>query len=139
MDYSRLLRKRALYEQGKGILPAVTVQSYVQAFELEYTHHSTAIEGNSLTLLETKVVLEEGLSVGGRKLRDIYEVVGHHKAYQHVKACALQGQPLDEAVTKNIHAILMENIMVGGIYRMWRYIFRALLIRRLHQMRCTVR
>jgi hypothetical protein len=52
MDYSGLLRKRALYEQGKDALPEVTVKSYAQAFELEYTHHSTAIEGNSLTLLE---------------------------------------------------------------------------------------
>lgn len=70
MDYQELLRKKALYEQAKDTLPEITVKSYVQAFELEYTHNSTAIEGNTLTLLETKVVLEEGLSVGGKKLRD---------------------------------------------------------------------
>ncbi|MBA9084315.1 Fic family protein [Fontibacillus solani] len=117
MEYSELLRKKALFEQAKDTLPEITVKSYVQAFELEYTHNSTAIEGNTLTLLETKVVLEEGLSVGGKKLREIYEVINHNKAYQHVKASIAKGQSLDEAIIKDIHAILTENIMVGGIYR----------------------
>ncbi|MFB5763962.1 cell filamentation protein Fic [Paenibacillus medicaginis] len=75
MDYQILLQKKALYDQRKDTLPEATVKSYIQAFELEYTHHSTAIEGNTLSLLETKVLLEEGLSVGGKKLREIYEVV----------------------------------------------------------------
>lgn len=117
MKYPELLRKKALFEQAKDTLPEITVKSYVQAFELEYTHNSTAIEGNTLTLLETKVVLEEGLSVGGKKLREIYEVINHNKAYQHVKASIAKGQSLDEAIIKDIHAILTENIMVGGIYR----------------------
>ncbi|ASA25797.1 Fic family protein [Paenibacillus donghaensis] len=117
MNYPELLRKKALYERAKNTLPEITVKSYVQAFELEYTHNSTAIEGNTLTLLETKVVLEEGLSVGGKKLREIYEVINHNKAYQHVKASIAQDQPLDEGIIKDIHAILTENIMVGGIYR----------------------
>lgn len=53
------------YEKIKKDLPEATVKSYMQSFELEYTHNSTAIEGNTLTLLETKLVIEEGLSVGG--------------------------------------------------------------------------
>ncbi|MDP4096392.1 Fic family protein [Paenibacillus sp. P96] len=117
MDYQILLQKKALYDQRKDTLPEATVKSYVQAFELEYTHHSTAIEGNTLSLLETKVLLEEGLSVGGKKLREIYEVVNHNKAYQYIKNCIVQGLPLDENRIKDIHAMLMENIMVGGIYR----------------------
>lgn len=95
----------------------MTVKSYVQAFELEYTHNSTAIEGNTLTLLETKIVLEDKLAVGGKMLREIYEVINHNKAYQHVKACIAQGLPLGESIMKDIHAMLTENIMVGGVYR----------------------
>lgn len=117
MDYKALLQKRDNYEQIKDSLPEVTVKSYAQAFDLEYTHHSTAIEGNTLTLLETKVVLEEGLSVGGKKLREIYEVINHNKAYQYVKNCISQKKSLDEGIIKDIHAILMENIMTGGVYR----------------------
>ena len=50
-----------------------------------------AIEGNTLTLMETKVVLEDGISVGSKELREIYEVINHKKAYQYVKKCILVG------------------------------------------------
>lgn len=112
-----MFEKLERYNQIKYKLPEVSVNSYMQAFELEYTHNSTAIEGNTLTLLETKVVLEEGLSVGGKHLREIYEVINHNKAYQYIKRCIAEGLKLNESIIKNIHAILMENIMVGGIYR----------------------
>lgn len=67
--------------------------------------------------METKVVLEDGISVGGKELREIYEVVNHKKAYQYVKKCIAEGKILDEPIEKDIHAILTENIIVGGIYR----------------------
>lgn len=54
MNYPELLRKKALYEQGKDSLPEVTTNSFMQAFELEFTHNSTAIEGNTLTVAEIK-------------------------------------------------------------------------------------
>lgn len=117
MSYPEILRKKALYDQAKDQIPDLTVQSYVKAFELEYTHNSTAIEGNTLTLLETKVVLEEGISVGGKMLREIYEVINHNKAYQYIKSCINDEKPLNEGIIKDIHALLTENIMIGGVYR----------------------
>ena len=117
MDYQRLLKKKMEYEKIKKDLPEATVKSYMQSFELEYTHNSTAIEGNTLTLLETKVVIEEGLSVGGKHLREIYEVINHNKAYQYIKKCISEDLILSEEIIKNIHNILMENIIPGGIYR----------------------
>ncbi|MFC6653350.1 Fic family protein [Paenibacillus rhizoplanae] len=117
MGYPEILRKKALYDQAKDQIPDLTVQSYVKAFELEYTHNSTAIEGNTLTLLETKVVLEDGISVGGKMLREIYEVINHNKAYQYIKSCINDEKPLNEGIIKDIHALLTENIMVGGVYR----------------------
>lgn len=117
IKHERMFEKLERYNQIKYKLPEASVNSYMQAFELEYTHNSTAIEGNTLTLLETKVVLEEGLSVGGKQLREIYEVINHNKAYQYIKRCIAEGLKLNESIIKNIHAILMENIMVGGIYR----------------------
>jgi len=117
VDYQELLRKKNLYEQIKDTLPEITIKSYAQTFDLEYTHNSTAIEGNALTLLETKVVLEEGLSVGGKNLREIYEVINHNKAFQYVKTCIAKGLSLDEEIIKDIHAILMEKIIIGGVYR----------------------
>ena len=45
MNYQELLRKRDLYQSGRASIPELTLQSYEQAFEIEYTHNSTAIEG----------------------------------------------------------------------------------------------
>lgn len=117
MDLSKVLKKQEKYKIVKDILPEITIASYEKAFELEYTHNSTAIEGNTLTLIETKVVLEDGIAIGGKTLREIYEVVNHKKAYQYVKECISKGIVLEENIVKDIHALLMENIFVGGIYR----------------------
>lgn len=119
----RRIRHHALFEklnrfnEIKASLPDASVKSYARAFELEYTHNSTAIEGNTLTLLETKVVIEEGISVGGKHLREIYEVINHNAAYQYMKKCISEGLPLNESILKDLHGILMERIMIGGIYR----------------------
>ena len=117
MDFERLLKKKELYQQGKEYIPQITVASYEQAFEIEYTHNSTAIEGNTLTLIETKLVLEDGISVGGKQLREIYEQVNHQKAFRYVKDCIANGLALDEKIVKELHALLMSNIIIGGVYR----------------------
>ncbi len=117
MDYSSLLEKKNILEQKKNIIDKVTISSYEKDFELEFTHNSTAIEGNTLTLMETKVILEDGISVGGKELREIYEIVNHRKAYRYVKGCIAGGRQLDGSIVKEIHALLMENIITGGIYR----------------------
>ena len=72
---------------------------------------------NTLSLIETKAVLEDKLSVGGKSLREIYEVVNHSKAFAYVKKSIADGNTLTETIVKDIHAILMENIMTGGVYR----------------------
>lgn len=70
--------------QNRALIPKLTLQSFEQAFEIEYTHNSTAIEGNTLTLMETELVLEDGITVGGKNLREIYEQVNHQKVYRSV-------------------------------------------------------
>lgn len=117
MDIESLIEKRNTFQQGKRSIDNVTISSYEKDFELTFTHNSTAIEGNTLTLLETKVVLEDGISVGGKELREIYEVINHRKAYQYIKKCIADRKQLDESIVKDIHAILTENIIIGGIYR----------------------
>lgn len=106
-----------MYSQCKTSIPEFTLFTFEQAFEIEYTHNSTAIEGNTLSLIETKVLLEDGISIGGKALREIYEAVNHQKAFRYVKECIGQKMPLNEKIVKDIHALLMENIQVGGVYR----------------------
>ena len=117
MNLSEVLEKQKRYEAARDTFPEMTVASYEKAFEIEFAHNSTAIEGNTLTLMETKVVLEDGIAIGGKSLREIYEVVNHKKAYQYVKECIKEGLVLDEKIVKDIHALLMENILIGGVYR----------------------
>ena len=117
MNYSELLRKRDLYQSGRLSIPELTLQSYEQAFEIEYAHNSTAMEGNTLTLMETKVLLEDGISIGGKMLRELYETVNHRKAFRYIKDCIAMGLPLDECIIKEMHRQLMEHATGGGVYR----------------------
>lgn len=117
VNIKRLNEKKEIYQKGKKLIDIVSLSSYDKDFELTFTHDSTAIEGNTLTLMETKVVLEDGISIGGKELREIYEVINHKKAYGYVKKCIVDGKNLDEKIVKDIHAILTENIIVGGVYR----------------------
>ena len=117
MNFEKIREKKLKYEQNKHKISPITLSSYEKDFELTFTHNSTAIEGNILTLMETKVVLEDGVAIGGKELREIYEVINHKKAYGYVKKCISENKSLDENIVKDLHAILTENIIVGGIYR----------------------
>lgn len=117
MNYKEILNKKEQYLARKIHIPELTLSTYENAFEIEYTHNSTAIEGNTLTLMETKVLLEDGISIGGKNLREIYETVNHNKAYRYVKECISKQIKLDENIIKDIHSLLMDNIIAGGIYR----------------------
>lgn len=117
MNYETLFQKKEKLKQILKIIPKEALESFERSFDIEYTHNSTAIEGNTLTLIQTKAILEDGLSIGGKTLREIYEVANHAKAFAYVKKCVANNLPLDELITKDIHALLMENIIFGGIYR----------------------
>lgn len=84
MNFERISEKKIKYDNNKSKISSVTLSSYEKDFELRFTHNSTAIEGNTLTLMETKLVLEDGVSVGGKELREIYEVINQKKAYAYV-------------------------------------------------------
>ena len=68
VNYNKLLEKKNLLESGRSSIDAVTLSSYEKDFELTFTHNSTAIEGNTLTLMETKVVLEDGFLLVEKRL-----------------------------------------------------------------------
>ena len=117
MEYSRLVQKKEKLARIYDRLPKAALESFERSFDVQYAHNSTAIEGNTLTLIQTKALLEDGVSIGGKQLREIYEVINHKKAFAYVHSCIADGKPLDENIVKDIHALLMENILLGGIYR----------------------
>lgn len=117
MNNTILYQKRDQLKEIQKHIQKEILETFDKSFEIEYTHNSTAIEGNTLSLIQTKAVLEDGISVGGKTLREIYEIVNHQKAFHFIKKCIADGKILDEKIVKEIHAILMENILTGGIYR----------------------
>ena len=117
MYYEKIVEKQARLLEIQKNNSESFFDNFDKAFEVDYAHNSTAIEGNTLSLIETKVLLEDEISVGNKSLREIYEVVNHNKAFSYVKKCISDNKSLDENIVKDIHSILMENILIGGVYR----------------------
>ena len=57
------------------------------------------------------------MSIGGKDLREVYEIINHNKAFDYIQKCILEDKKLSESIVKDIHEILMEHIIQGGIYR----------------------
>lgn len=95
-----------------------TVKSLRESILLEWTYNSNAIEGNTLTLLETKVVLE-GITVGGKSLREHLEVVNHKEAILYLEDVIRNKEPFSEWQIKNIHHLVLKGIndKYAGNYR----------------------
>lgn len=72
-------------------------------YDVELTFTSNAIEGNTLTLRETAEVIEHGITVGGKPLRDHLEAVDHHDAVQWMRGVADGAEPLGEDVVIELH------------------------------------
>ena len=95
-----------------------TLKSLHENLVLEWTYNSNAIEGNTLTLQETKVVME-GITIGGKSLREHFEVINHREAIAYIEEIVKNNEPLTEWQIKNIHNLILKNIDVdnAGRYR----------------------
>lgn len=109
-------KKKQLKE--KYPLPTFTVQSLCEKLFLEWTYHSNAIEGNTLTINETKVVLE-GITVGGKTIREHLEVINHSEAIRYVEDIVHNEEPFSERQIRNLHRLVLKGIHDdhAGVYR----------------------
>jgi Fic family protein len=80
-----------------------------QFFKIETTYSSNAVEGNTHTLEETKVILEDGITIGGHSLREFYEVEGHGKAYDYMFTL-IRKRSITEEDILYCHRLFSENI-----------------------------
>ena len=86
-----------------------TLKSLREYYRVGLTYTSNALEGNSLTESETKVVIEDGLTIEGKPLRDVYEAVGHAKAYDYL--CDLSHDaPITEDTIRAVHKLFYQQI-----------------------------
>jgi len=79
-------------------------------FMVDFTYNSNAIEGNTLTLRETALVILEGLTVSKKPLKDHLEAVGHKDAFNYVINISKTNQDLSERVIKEIHTLVLMNL-----------------------------
>lgn len=90
-----------------------------EAFETEFTYDSNRIEGNTLTLQETALVLEKGITVTGKSLREHLEVVNHKDALDFIKELIAGNLDFDESSLLEIHRLVLQGIdrSNAGLYR----------------------
>lgn len=81
-----------------------------QALELEYTYESNRIEGNTLTLRETDLVINEGLAIGGKPLKDHLEAINHRDALDYVRDIIQQRVDFSQRVLLDIHNLILRGI-----------------------------
>ncbi len=86
---------------------------------VEYTYESNRIEGSSLTLQETALVIQKGITVSGKSLREHLEAINHYEAIGLIKAIAENNEPFNERTLKDIHALVLRGIDAenAGRYR----------------------
>ena len=89
--------------------PAETLRSLREYYRVGLTYSSNALEGNSLTESETKVVIDDGLTVQGKPLHDVYEALGHADAYDHLQLMATDKQ-LEVADILKLHELFYKRI-----------------------------
>ena len=81
-----------------------------QALELEYTFESNRIEGNTMTLRETDLVINEGLTISGKSMREHLEVINHHEAIAYIKDLMQKNMPINERELLSIHNLILRGI-----------------------------
>jgi Fic family protein len=87
-------------------------------FMIENTYNSNAIEGNTLTLRETALILQEGITIAEKPVREHLEAIGHKDAFEYVVSLADANAELTERVIKEIHSlVLMNDVNNRGVYR----------------------
>lgn len=122
---SRIKLKELLAEIDKNLEKLSTLRPLTQGeverlrdeFLIEFTYNSNAIEGNTLTLQETAMVLE-GVTIDQKPLKEHLEIIGHRDAFKYVENLVREKPEFSEYIIKSIHSlVLMDRVEDRGVYR----------------------
>jgi Fic family protein len=110
-------RKKAELDRLRGRLPG-GLANLEHAHDLELTYTSNAIEGNTLSAAETTLVIEHGITIGGKPLKDHLEALDHFDALRYVRGLARETASLSEGDIRNLHRLVMQrsNPEIAGRY-----------------------
>ena len=107
--YARLEKKKIQLDALRP-LPRVALEKLKEQIIVEWIYNSNAIEGNTLTLRETQFILETGLTIGGKSLREHFEVTNHKEAIEYVESLANGADPIVPFHVRQIHKLILTNI-----------------------------
>lgn len=98
------------------------VENLREFYDTQYTYESNAIEGNSLTLHETSMVVNEGITIGGKPMRDHLEAINHAEAVKSLHDFVANQEPFSEKVLLHFHSLILHGIQSedAGRYRSGR-------------------
>ena len=121
-DIKELLNEVDVLKEQLSILrplPEEALKKIQDALDIEYTYESNRIEGNTLTLQETALVVNEGVTISGKSMREHLEAINHTEAISYIKDIAKQDIEISERTIKEIHALILHGIdrEIDGIYR----------------------
>jgi len=116
--YVRILSKKKTLDNLRP-LPPQLVKKLWEQMQIEFTYNSNAIEGNTLSLRETQLVIQEGITVHGKSLREHLEAKNHPDTIDYVEKLAQKGDIIKQDNILKVHELLMRGIddQNAGKYR----------------------
>ncbi len=107
--YERIQEKRKILDLLRP-LNQLQLQALKEEFFIEYVYNSTSIEGNTLTLNETRLVLQEGITIGGKSLREHLDVTNQREAMGWIEGFIIEKRKIKEADILTLHGITLKGI-----------------------------
>jgi len=106
---ARIENKKAQLDQLRP-LPAAAIARLRDQILVEWIYNSNAIEGNTITLQETRLILETGLTIGGKSLREHFEVINHRDAIDYVEDLVAKAEQVTPFHVRQIHKLVLSRI-----------------------------
>lgn len=109
-EYLERIHEKKKQLDAQRPIPAYAVKSIKESLAIEWTYNSNSIEGNTLTLRETKMVIEEGFTIKGKSLREHFEAVNHQDAIEYIEQIAKCDYLLTEKDVLHVHELVLQRI-----------------------------
>jgi len=113
------IEEKKLQLDALRTFPAMALKNIQESLSIEWTYNSNSIEGNTLTLRETQMVIEEGFTVHGKSLREHFEALNHQEAIDFVEKLVKPNYTLTAKDILEVHALVLQKIEreFAGRYR----------------------
>lgn len=107
--FERLYQKKQ-HLQSSRPLPAIALNKIRESLSIEWTYNSNSIEGNTMSLRETQMVLQEGITVKGKSLREHFETHNHDKAIDYLYSIIEDNYKLRSIDILSLHGLVLRSI-----------------------------